>query len=406
MVLWFSGAACSSGSESCSGVECGQDLCAGGGCLDSASQDVVHADSQADSVSDTALDGVTEVAPDIVVLPPIAEVCAAESCQPTEVTVSPCKPQRMLMDDVWLYWMDRCWIEGYGEEDPVYRMPVGGGPVEEMDISQVQMAEVQLLFQTEDELYSFSTGCCVTGYGFSVNRASKAQGKWEWLVDLSMGKTVDYVAVAGDTLYYSMADYATGPDRNTLYEVPMDQGTQGQTHLGTVDVYNVFLMLADEDNVYVVGDDPDSWSDGRVYSVSRSTGQATLLAQLSAEEHYADGYEPRQGTWEQDDSSLFFFFGGSLLKVSKTGGGVTVLSRQTRYMPRLSLYGDYVYFSEYGSIDVDVQFTNGSIWAVSKSGGTPTLLASGQNGPLGIAAGPTGLYWINSEDQQLMHLAP
>lgn len=408
-------AGCGSGGENCSGAGCGEDTtipdgcrsggceadqCGVGGCLDHVPAMDLVADAPQDIAADT---------PDVVQpLRPVAEACAGLACQPTVLMASNCKPERILVDAKDIYWMERCKGEMLGEQaNPVFKLPAAGGEVTEFQYGDAQMQDEELFWQTETMLYVFNQGCCVNGYSFTINRSSKQAASWEWFDDLSSGKTIDYAVGDDNHFYYAMEDMETYSDRRALWDVPVQGGTSAQKLLAYVDIYRLEIMMIDDDSVYMIGTDVVNFDSWRVYAVSRAAGAVTLLAQLPIAEYESDSWEPWLRVGQQDQGNLYFFFGGTLVRVGKKGNqDVSLLLKDAGEMLRLAEYGDYLYYSHYGSIDPQVSPTEGSIWAIPKTGGTPVQLAAGQDGPIGIAAGPYGLYWVNTEGQQVMHLSP
>lgn len=387
------------GADSClaGSPGCVNDVCRGGSCAD-AMNDSLPSDSTPDTAADTHDDLPQEITPVAVV----AEACANQVCTPVALATSDCKMYWLLLDSKHVYWMERCSGDGLeGHWHPVFKMPLLGGLTEELDTSAVQMQSEQFFFQDDYTLYAFSDGCCVNGFSFTINRASKSDGKWDWFEDLSSGKTVAHLTMGPDRIYYVMGDF-----ESTLYELPVPDGSGGsQIPLVDIDTSFVDYMATDDTHIYLSGVDPENFEGDVYYSISMSDLSVQKIATLGSAE-MSEGSTFGLATIQQDSEYLYAFFWGSLVKIPKIGGEVTVLVRDAGTYLKASLYGDYIYYSSYGEYIPELYASDGTIWAVHKNGGTPVLLASNQGGTFDIAAGPTGVYWVNSESMQLMRLAP
>ena len=126
-----------------------------------------------------------------------------------------------------------------------------------------------------------------------------------------------------------------------------------------------------------------------------------------------------------DEANVYFlnFYGGTLNRVAKTGGAPTLLATEPGLVGGLAIDGTSLYVTAGAdvvkiekatstatilattggpsdvAVDADsVYFTDaklGQVLRVAKSGGAPAVLASGQNGPAGIAVDGWCVYWAN-----------
>ncbi len=152
-------------------------------------------------------------------------------------------------------------------------------------------------------------------------------------------------------------------------------------------------IVVDDNYVYWTneGTDTSSYSDGAVKKVAKTGGSIQTLA----------SGQMRAWGIAVDDSDVFFtnlgysdvaynYPLGNVSKVSKTGGSVSLLaSSQPAPWSVLIVEGiDKVFWCNGGTYHVSNNTmyydNNGSVWRATKSGGSPTALATGQQEPVAL----------------------
>ncbi len=101
---------------------------------------------------------------------------------------------------------------------------------------------------------------------------------------------------------------------------------------------------------------------------------------------------------------------GAILSVPLAGGTITTLASQLDLPIRVAVDATNVYWTNAGrgcpfdagvSVPINMR-CGGSIMTMPLQGGTPTILASGQNNPWGIAVDRNSVYWTNFGDGTVM----
>lgn len=193
-----------------------------------------------------------------------------------------------------------------------------------------------------------------------------------------------------DTLfvYWITADRATDDEHLMRYS----KATGTIDELAIVD--DPMALAQDESHLYwtEVGDllQADSL-DGRILRVSKSGGAVeTLVTGIQ---------NPTFLT--VDDTSVYWSSVGDILAPDPAdyglwqapkAGGAPVQLASTTGDAGVAVFGDTLYFTD---------FIAGTISSLPTAGGSPTLLASGQDGPVRIEADATHVYWSNEGSNDL-----
>lgn len=99
-----------------------------------------------------------------------------------------------------------------------------------------------------------------------------------------------------------------------------------------------------------------------------------------------------------DGEKLYYSDNQALYSLDKAGGTPSVLAMSastnaTGIHPVFAFDDESIYFGDRASTTAGA--ANGTVSKVSKSGGTPTVLATGQAGPSSVVLDDTSVYWIN-----------
>jgi hypothetical protein len=140
---------------------------------------------------------------------------------------------------------------------------------------------------------------------------------------------------------------------------------------------------------------------GRVMKVPLAGGTPTTLASEQDFPSYirADGASVYWTTWSMGIGGELFMMGNaSVMRASPDGSKTLALRSVELYPNRFPVYGQIavdaktVYWAYEGNVDDD--YVDGSILAVSLADGSPTTLASGLRRPYEIAADASNVYFV------------
>jgi hypothetical protein len=195
------------------------------------------------------------------------------------------------------------------------------------------------------------------------------------------------IAVDGTSLYWTCPFPGTTVGRLSL------AGGETSTLASAQD--GTFAITVDATNVY--------WLDGRrivtVMSVPLAGGPPTVLAsgQNYPNSIVAYGSNVYWPTYQDTSASGTYVSNGAVMTVSSTGGGSTTLASGQNAFGDIAVDARSAYWialSQRPTNDPNTDST-GAVMSVALTGGEPTVLASGQNGPSSLVIDATTAYWSN-----------
>jgi hypothetical protein len=205
------------------------------------------------------------------------------------------------------------------------------------------------------------------------------------------------LAVDATTVYWLGAVGAN----STIMTVPVGGGTPAPLVSAPGALGNV---VVDDTSVYwSTGFSPANSTGDTIMKASKKDGATTMLyGSLDQSTPFDLAVDDTSVYWTSDDSSSL---AGTVMKVSKNGGPPTMLA-SGQYTPAgIAVDDTSVYWTNYA--DETGGLARGTVMKMPKTGGTPTLLATGQRVPTAIVLDATSAYWTNQDRSgAVMRLTP
>lgn len=265
----------------------------------------------------------------------------------------------LAIDKSSVYWIDE-------SDGDLQRIPKRGGVT--MDLySGTGVAFQPGASIAVDATDVFWTSATIAGGSKSntLSRQDKNGGK-PTVVASSPLSTLQCVVVDDSDIYWVQGNAIMKAAKNGGPAVGIAGGQTGADCV-SVDDKRVYWSLA--------GTDKAQFADGAIVSSPKAGGGAKVV--VKGAEHAANVLV--------DDKNVYWQNVDKIMKAPKTGGAEAVVASVGGPIADIALDGGYVYFTV-GSAD-------GTVGRVSKDGGTPTTLATGQPQPAGIVVDDTSLYW-------------
>jgi len=137
-----------------------------------------------------------------------------------------------------------------------------------------------------------------------------------------------------------------------------------------------------------------SRADGTVLEVPVEGGSPTVI---SADNNFPNALAVEADTLYWVDSVP----GRSAVMGLLPGSATSTLATSQFFAGYIAVDSRGIYVSDYDGQSAD---HTGNILSVPLGGGTPTMLAANQKGPLSLVVNDTGLYWVNYEGGSIMQL--
>lgn len=159
------------------------------------------------------------------------------------------------------------------------------------------------------------------------------------------------------------------------------------------------LLLAVVPFVVACASNPSS-DQGQDASAAEAAGSAGAPITLAAGQHPGRlAVDSAYVYWTDSDGNGT---PGSIRKVPITGGSPTVVAT-ARSPFDVAVDANNIYWTDNGDIKAGaIQPSTGTVMKMPRIGGTPVVLASGQDGPAGIAIDSSRVYWTNIRSGTVM----
>jgi hypothetical protein len=203
----------------------------------------------------------------------------------------------------------------------------------------------------------------------SLTRQDKNGGK-PTVVSSTAGATLQCVVLDDLNMYWVQGTAIMRAPKSGGMALPVAGGQAGAD-----------CVAVDGDSIYwsISGTQKAQFADGAIVAASKKGGGAKVL--VKGAENAANVLV--------DDKNVYWQNVDKIMKAPKTGGAEAVLAPAGGPIGDIALDSGFVYFTIPGT------GTDGSVGRVSKDGGPPVVLASGQARPAGIAVDETSVFWTS-----------